>query len=211
MIIGWSLPSASWKRHFMDSEYLVPSLKMWPTSMPRFSISRAVQLGQGSPAAARRMSATDVGSKSRPGTTPTRWASAALAPVAATSSSSTVGSASSVTPLRPTGPEKPCGPPVTSAITASEASWRWVQARAFLSLTSLTSRSPRIRTATRSASVSKISVLMRCAGATPRNCATCSTERISGVSTRCGSAAVASGQGGAGDTGPAAAFSTLAP
>ena len=54
MIIGCSSPSASWKRQFMLSEYLVPSLKMWPTSMPRFSIMlfaalRARVAGRGEP------------------------------------------------------------------------------------------------------------------------------------------------------------------
>ncbi len=38
----------------MASEYLVPSLKMWPTSMPRLSSRVPAQRGHGSPARAER-------------------------------------------------------------------------------------------------------------------------------------------------------------
>src|SRR5512137_2293157 len=58
MIIGRGFPF--WPRYvqFIDSEYFVPSLKMFPTSMPRFIRSGLPVTGHGSPSLTVAMSTT---------------------------------------------------------------------------------------------------------------------------------------------------------
>ena len=78
--IGCSLPSLSRYVAPSGSEYLVPSLKMLPTSMTGSSSRGAPDTGHPSPAMTSRMSAISAW-KSRPSTTPRRWTPARLAPV----------------------------------------------------------------------------------------------------------------------------------
>jgi hypothetical protein len=74
MMMGLSSPSSSRKEAFMDFEYLVPSLKTWPTSMPLIaSWTPSLHLGHLSPASAFRMSAMTSMDASRDSHTPFRW------------------------------------------------------------------------------------------------------------------------------------------
>ncbi len=51
--------------HFIASEYFVPSLKMWPTSMPRLMRRTPVPVGEGSPSRAVATSRTPATGRSR--------------------------------------------------------------------------------------------------------------------------------------------------
>src|ERR1700722_15379492 len=75
------LPSGPDTRICMASVYLEPSLKMWPTSMPRSTSRPCPQLTHASPAATSRRSAHWPTLMSRSTSTPRRWVSSALAPV----------------------------------------------------------------------------------------------------------------------------------
>ena len=84
---------------------------------------------------------------------------------------------------RPTGPAKPRGAAVTFSTTAAGASSTVVALSRFLSLMSLTSRSPRTSTATVLPSTTKSMVLTTCEEATLSMALTSSTVWAAGVAT----------------------------
>ncbi len=66
MIIGREVPSSAWKWAPIASLYFVPSLNVFPTSMPRTVFSSPPQWVQVWPAPATAMSAINSAVKSRP-------------------------------------------------------------------------------------------------------------------------------------------------
>ena len=79
MTIGCCWPRSSRYVAPSGTEYLVPSLKMLPTSMTRSIRSGLPQVGHPSPARATCRSAQSH-AKSWPGVTPVRWNPSRLAP-----------------------------------------------------------------------------------------------------------------------------------
>src|SRR5918997_1717594 len=80
--MGTSLPSCVSTVAPIETEYFVPSLKMWPISIALNTSSVPdSQRGQASPAATVRRSAQLSGLMSRSMSTPRRWKSSLFAPV----------------------------------------------------------------------------------------------------------------------------------
>ena len=145
MTAGRVSPFSSVNSHCRAVEYFVPSLKMWPTSMPRAIASGLPQRGQGSPA---RACANDgpLARPSRParGRSPRTCQSRRPAPVTALTAPRTDSSATMRT-LRAAAcaaRRNPTGAPVAFSTFSSDASARCSTPSAFFRATSLTSRSP---------------------------------------------------------------------
>jgi len=142
-------PSAASTVAFIDSEYLVPSLKMWPTSSALKTSSVPSQAGHPSPARTFRRSATlPWRRRSRSTSTPSRWKSFSFAPVTIPEAPRSVPSTKTAAFEKPTAPSDPASAPISGRISSGWAGRSACAPVAVWSFASFSSSSPRTTAST---------------------------------------------------------------